>query len=265
MNKKVIISLFSIFFILGVLALVVYYVRFRQNTSPIRASGIDLRLVSTTTSVNKNDELDVDVYIDTKGMSITGSDLEIKYDPNLLLAESITPGNFLPVVFVPGKITSGLAKIVLGCNVTDPKNGNGILASVKFKVLGEATNTSIYFDSTTAISALGQTTSVLGTPDALNLTIATSPVDAPVSEATATPSVLPTPTPDTQAPTSSRSGEAGAKTGDINGDGNVNIVDIGIIIDNYGKNPIPNPKTDLNNDGTINIVDIGIVIDNYGK
>jgi hypothetical protein len=64
---------------------------------------------------------------------------------------------------------------------------------------------------------------------------------------------LPTPT-----------GTAG-KPGDINGDNKVNIVDIGIVIDNYGKNPIPNPKTDLNKDGKIDIVDIGIIVDNYNK
>jgi hypothetical protein len=57
----------------------------------------------------------------------------------------------------------------------------------------------------------------------------------------------------------------GAKTGDINSDGRVDIVDIGIIIDNYGKSPIPNPKADVNKDGRVDIVDIGIVIDSYGK
>lgn len=53
--------------------------------------------------------------------------------------------------------------------------------------------------------------------------------------------------------------------GDVNGDGLVNIIDIGILIDNYAQVPIPNPKTDLNHDGIVNIVDIGIIIDNYGK
>lgn len=54
------------------------------------------------------------------------------------------------------------------------------------------------------------------------------------------------------------------KKGDINGDGTVNIVDVGILIDNYGKSPIPDPRADLNGDGSVNIVDVGILIDNYG-
>ena len=52
--------------------------------------------------------------------------------------------------------------------------------------------------------------------------------------------------------------------GDVNGDGLVNIVDIGLIVDNYKKTGSPGfiPE-DLNNDGVVNIVDLGIVIDHY--
>lgn len=53
--------------------------------------------------------------------------------------------------------------------------------------------------------------------------------------------------------------------GDVNGDGHVDIIDIGIAIDNYGKNPITNPKADVNHDGVVDIIDIGLIIDNYGK
>jgi hypothetical protein len=45
----------------------------------------------------------------------------------------------------------------------------------------------------------------------------------------------------------------------------VNILDIGLIIDNYGKLPITDPRADLNHDGAVNILDIGVVVDNYGK
>ena len=51
--------------------------------------------------------------------------------------------------------------------------------------------------------------------------------------------------------------------GDVNGDGLVNIVDVGIIIDNYRTSPPGDVRADLNHDNIINIVDIGIVTDNY--
>jgi acid phosphatase type 7 len=59
--------------------------------------------------------------------------------------------------------------------------------------------------------------------------------------------------------------KAATITGDVNGDGTVNILDIGIILDNYAKIPITNAAADLNHDGAVNVLDIGIVIDNYGK
>ena len=51
---------------------------------------------------------------------------------------------------------------------------------------------------------------------------------------------------------------------DVDQNGVVNIVDIGLVIDNYAKSPSLDPRTDVNGDGVIDIVDIGIVIDHYG-
>lgn len=50
---------------------------------------------------------------------------------------------------------------------------------------------------------------------------------------------------------------------DLNSDGLVNIVDIGMIISHYGENNPQDTKLDVNKDGVVNIVDIGLLIDNY--
>lgn len=55
------------------------------------------------------------------------------------------------------------------------------------------------------------------------------------------------------------------KTGDINSDGSVDMIDIGILIDNYNKTPIPNIRADINSDNSVDIIDLGIIIDNYVK
>jgi hypothetical protein len=52
---------------------------------------------------------------------------------------------------------------------------------------------------------------------------------------------------------------------DVNNDRAINIIDIGIIVDNYGRNPIPNTRADVNHDGSVNIIDIGMVVDHYGQ
>lgn len=83
------------------------------------------------------------------------------------------------------------------------------------------------------------------------------PTHTPTLTPTAVPTSRPTSPPAT--PTSSPF----YRPGDINRDGSVNIIDIGIIIDNYSNSVPPSSPTDLNNDGVINILDLGIVIDNY--
>lgn len=50
---------------------------------------------------------------------------------------------------------------------------------------------------------------------------------------------------------------------DVDQNGSVNVVDIGLIIDHYDKDVCTYPKADVNNDGSITILDIGSVIDNY--
>jgi arylsulfatase A-like enzyme len=52
---------------------------------------------------------------------------------------------------------------------------------------------------------------------------------------------------------------------DVNSDNSVDILDIGIIIDNYGRTPLPNPRADINYDNSADILDIGIIIDNYNR
>lgn len=51
--------------------------------------------------------------------------------------------------------------------------------------------------------------------------------------------------------------------GDVNGDGRVNIIDIGVVIDNYGKSPLINLNADINKDSIVDILDIGVIIDNF--
>ncbi len=99
-------------------------------------------------------------------------------------------------------------------------------------------------------------------PPTPTLTLPPTPTHTP----TPTTSHTPTPSPaSTHTPTPLPTASSLIKVGDVNGDGLVNIVDIGIMIDNYGSSHPANPKADINKDNIVNIVDIGIVIDNYGK
>jgi hypothetical protein len=52
--------------------------------------------------------------------------------------------------------------------------------------------------------------------------------------------------------------------GDANLDGAVNLTDLGVLIDNFGK-PGVWANGDFNNDGRVDLSDLGILIDNFGK
>ena len=54
--------------------------------------------------------------------------------------------------------------------------------------------------------------------------------------------------------------------GDINGDNDVNILDLGLLADAYNASvdeTLYNVNADLNGDGVVDIIDLGILADNY--
>jgi hypothetical protein len=54
---------------------------------------------------------------------------------------------------------------------------------------------------------------------------------------------------------------SGPKPGDLNNDGAVNILDLSILLSNYGTT---NAVADINHDSTVNIFDLSILLSNYG-
>ena len=55
--------------------------------------------------------------------------------------------------------------------------------------------------------------------------------------------------------------------GDINGDGQIDVRDLSVIIDNFGRNSatVSNPLADQNGDGQVDVRDLSPIIDGFGK
>jgi hypothetical protein len=106
--------------------------------------------------------------------------------------------------------------------------------------------------------SFNQTTATV-TPTPTKNSLATP---TPTPTQTAIPTPIPSPTP-TNSSFSTPTPSPFVKFGDINHDGRVNIVDIGVIINNYGSTGTNLYGADVSGDGKVNIVDIGIIIDNY--
>lgn len=59
-----------------------------------------------------------------------------------------------------------------------------------------------------------------------------------------------------------RSSQAGGVLGDLNNDGTVNVMDLSLLLNNWGKSGV---GSDLNSDGVVNIFDISMLLSNWGK
>ena len=53
--------------------------------------------------------------------------------------------------------------------------------------------------------------------------------------------------------------------GDVNGDGQVNVLDLILVAGSFGQKPPSNPRTDVNNDGQVNILDLVFVAEHLSQ
>jgi hypothetical protein len=54
------------------------------------------------------------------------------------------------------------------------------------------------------------------------------------------------------------------RPGDLDGNGVVNAVDLGIVVTNFGTEPPADPLADADGDGVVNALDLAIVVGNFG-
>lgn len=212
MKKKLIVTTA---FLLVALGLSVILVGQKQEIRKKAAgNGVILGMSPSTVSAAPNDIITMGITVNTGDKTISGAELHLTYDASKLEAQSITAGNFLPVVLTQGQISGGNISITLGSQPTDPKKGSGILASITFKALVPSTSR-IDFASSTQVTAIGETNNVLQSADGAQVTINTPPsttvapsatsipaTSTPAPSVTPVPSLTPTSTPTpTSAPT----------------------------------------------------------------
>jgi Leucine-rich repeat (LRR) protein len=168
-------------------------------------------------------------------IDLAGWQFDIAFDPAALEAVEVTEGDFLKTeggttFFQEGTIDNTTGKIT-GLNATrfneDGSTGTGTLLSVTFlaKAEGETQLTLNNFQ-------LGSTT---GEP------IAAGPHEVVITI------------------------EGQLVTGDVNRDGQVNVLDMILVSRHFGKDASANPQADVNRDGVINIQDLIIVSQHLGE
>lgn len=194
-NKRVISLLIGIFLLLSIpvtIFLVLQSQELRKKAAPATVISVQPSAVSK----QLNDTFSVAVAINTGDNTVSAAELIITFDSSILEAHSLSAGDFLTVVLVPGAVTATTATITLGSPPATPKKGSGTLATVSFKAKGVAGSTQIGFGSGTRVAGIGEQGDVLvgKTPG----TVVIAEESAP--SATPTPIPTPTPTPPTSPP-----------------------------------------------------------------
>lgn len=234
--SKIAYPIIGIFALLGGIAAGVTLIKKPLFFKEKAAGTVMLYIDPASQTKRENESITFNIKLDTNGKVITALDISISFDKSVLDINNIQPAAGIANLnnYLPGNGFDNLnGKIKFGAYTLDKTKGvNGAPIDVltvtgKLKASVPPGSYSITFLPESALAASGETTNVLQTTTAGTIVINIK--------------------------------------GDLDGDGDVDIIDVGILIDNYRISPLINPRADIDGDGDVDIVDLGILIDHYGS
>lgn len=238
-----------------------YLVSQNQNIGERAAPTPALYINPSTLSINPNQTFSLDVMVDSPSKHINGVDIKLTFDPSGFEVINIEEGsktskldNVVTEQTTIDNLTGKLSFVAFTTDKTQAIRGAKIkIFSVHLKSKGSSGVYDFNLDPQSIVTAIDEPSNIISLYSGSKITVRGT--SSPKPAATQTPAASPVP--------STISTPAKWKRPDLNRDGFINIIDIGILLDNYNL-PITNIYYDINSDDVINIIDIGIVIDNYG-
>lgn len=282
---------FSIIFILILIASIFAAQQIVRYFS--KAGDGDVEIFFTPSSTILPPEKTITVFMDTKGTAISFARIVFTFDKNKIKIKSEPQidfneqfgisankldninGGIIQITSIEDANNTGTYVFVLGLSPDKrdtPPSGVIALASFVFEPITTSQNESDQISFTDGDIQIVSDQTVELSYDLISTNLSLNPVqatDTPTATAISTSS--PTATADSTATatatatstTTSAPTEPPVSDGDIDGNGTVNIVDIGMVVDNYGQGVEAGSQFDPSGDGFVNIVDIGIIVDNY--
>ena len=204
-----------------------------DTTYTLVSPGTGFAFSADTTSVRVGDTFTVRVNAE-KISDLAGWQFDLIFDPDVLEAVEVREGNFLKrsggtTFFQRGTIDNTAGKIASVSSALISKNGvtgTGNLLSVVFSAKADGNG-----ELTLRNFQLGSNTGDV--------------IPAGVRDLTITVASVP--------------------TWDVNGDGQVSILDLILIAQDLGKAASPNSRTDVNRDGVVSILDLILVAQHMGE
>ena len=204
-----------------------------DTTYTLVSPGTGFAFSADTTSVRVGDTFTLRVNAE-KVTDLAGWQFDLTFDPDVLEAVEVREGNFLKrsggtTFFQRGTIDNTAGKIAGVSSALISKNGvtgTGNLLSVVFSAKADGNG-----ELTLRNFQLGSNTGAV--------------IPAGVRDLTITVASVP--------------------TWDVNGDGQVSILDLILIAQDLGKAASPNSRTDVNRDGAVSILDLILVAQHMGE
>lgn len=199
------------------------------------AGAVNLSVSPPNQTKHPGDTFTFNIVMDTNGKSISGFDVRINFNPNIMQVLTLEKGAGAGVFTSPiytDKIdnTAGVINYGYYTMISNAVKGSAVdLLKVTAKTKDTATTGTydITFQPGTILASVEDSANALETTTPGKITV--------------------------------------NKFGDINSDNNIDILDINEILKDYGNSPPTNPKADLDGSGTVNLLDINIILKNYGK
>jgi hypothetical protein len=196
--------------------------------------------------LSQGDNVKVFVNIDTQGRSVNGAEFDLIFDASKLQFLAAAKGSFFasPDAVGPDSQAGAVHYSLMLPPEAAGQSGQGRLAELSFEALGLGETGISFNESNTYVAGLGNgSQNVLESTSPVSLTIESLPSPTP------TPTPVPTPTPF-------------YKTGDINKDGHVNILDYIILLEHFAMPASSYPNADINDDGRISLYDYILLYEN---
>lgn len=167
MTKKKIIAIIALFLILIGLGAGLYLMRQQQDLREKAAPATTISVKKPAKTILVGESFDATIEVDTATNTLSGAVLEINFDKEKLTLASFSPSTLLPVELAKAQInnSAGSATISLGAQPSNPPQGKGTIATLKFEAKA-AGNAAITF---------GSNTKAAGTNEAANVIIAQNP------------------------------------------------------------------------------------------
>lgn len=221
MNKKLVLSLVGLGILVVGVGVGVWLVQKQQKLHTEAAPATILSFSPSQKSVQEGEVFTLPVVIDTAQNTVSAAELHIKFDANLVHAQSIQKGSFLPVELAAGSVDNALgrASIILGVSPGETekgKKGQGTLAVLAMRAVSSGT-ASITFLPDTKVAGIGE--------GSTNVLISSSPASVTITKvqaaATQNPTAAPTASPasTSQSGSQSPSPQSGSQSGATGGSG----------------------------------------------